>query len=84
MSELLQLSRDKYSYQERQQVFAGHEADSKNLPDKQTRIPFEDCSTLDVKSYEPKIFTTFEAECRTAYNIKAYIEFSGSHTQGEK
>ncbi len=64
-----------------------HLADDKTLMDRQVKVAFEDCSTLDVKSYEPKTFTVFEEECRTYSlnnNVKAYIEYSGTHAQGEK
>lgn len=51
----------KFKYQERSQLYKGLESgDDKNLPDKQVKAQFEDVSTLDVRSYEPKIFTQFE------------------------
>jgi hypothetical protein len=63
MEDVLRLSREsmKFKYQERSQLYKGLESgDDKSLPDKQVKAQFEDVSTLDVRSYEPKIFTQFE------------------------
>ena len=70
----------KFKYHERSQLYKGLRSDDKSIPDKQVKANFEDVSTLDVRSYEPKIFTTFEQECREQLNIKNYLEYSGSHS----
>lgn len=41
-------------------------------------VKFEDCSLADVRTYEPKLFATFENECQQAKEIKKYITFSVS------
>ena len=86
MEDVLRLSREsmKFKYQERSQLYKALESDDKSIPDKQVKANFEDVSTLDVRSYEPKIFTTFEQECREQLHIKNYIEYSGAHSQGDK
>ncbi len=37
-----------------------------------------------MKNYEPKIFLTFESECRQNIDLKSYIEFSGGHDKGDR
>lgn len=37
-----------------------------------------------MKNYDPKIFTTFESECRQQFDPKLYIEFSGGHDKGDR
>jgi hypothetical protein len=37
-----------------------------------------------LKNYEPKLFSTFEAECRQQIDVKKYIEFSGGHDKGDR
>jgi hypothetical protein len=67
MEDILRLNREsmQFKYHERSQLYRGLESgDDKAIPDKQVKANFEDVSTLDVRTYEPKIFTTFEQECR--------------------
>lgn len=54
------------------------------LGDKQARVKFEDIGGVDLKNYEPKIFATFENECRQQIDLKKYIEFSGAHDKGDR
>jgi hypothetical protein len=63
MEDILRLNREsmQFKYHERSQLYRGLESgDDKAIPDKQVKANFEDVSTLDVRTYEPKIFTTFE------------------------
>jgi hypothetical protein len=87
MEDMIRLNREnnKFKYYERSKLFANKDQDEKQLPDKQAKVHFEDISTLDVRAYEPKIFTIFENECKkTLSDLKAYIEYSGGHQQGER
>jgi len=87
MEDLLKLNREnhKFKYYERSKLFANKDKDDKAIPDRQAKINFEDVSTLDVRSYEPKVITVFEAECKQDLgNLKDYIQYSGGHAQGER
>jgi len=37
-----------------------------------------------VRTYEPKLFVTFENECQQAMEIKKHIAFTGGHDKGDK
>jgi hypothetical protein len=42
----------------------------------QALIKYEEVGGADVRSYEPKVFSTFEQECRMQIDPKTYIAYS--------
>ena len=63
---------------------AASQPDDTEIRDKQAKVRFEDIGGIDLKNFEPKIFLTFEAECRQQIDLKKYIEFSGGHDKGDR
>jgi len=54
----------KFSYPERMLNGASLDPNDKEIGDHQAKVKFEDLGGVDLKTYEPKIFTAFEAECK--------------------
>lgn len=74
----------KFSYNERMASGAATDPEDKEIRDRQFKVNFEEIGGVDLKNYDPKVFSQFEQECLQRLDLKEYIEYSGGHDKGDR